>query len=239
MHPHHHHQHPGHGWGPQHQHFGFAPQARGGFGGYGFQPERDPFGGPPPFPPTPPPPPGWGGGPGWEGGRGRGPRGPHGHGRGGGRRRRGNVRAALLALLTERPMHGYEMIQEIAERSEGAWKPSPGSVYPTLQMLTDEGLVSTEESEGRRLHTLTESGRAEAEKIDTEELWGGLTHSVSPAEMQLREAYGQFKMAIQQAAYAIPSEDQHRLLMILKDARRQIYTLLAEHGSIDTSLDED
>ncbi|SDM94371.1 PadR family transcriptional regulator [Allokutzneria albata] len=232
MHPHN--DHYGPSWGPQHQHFGFAPQARGG---YGFQPGRDPFGGPPPFPPAPPQPPGWGGGPGWghgpgwERGRGRDPR--------AGRRRRGNVRAALLALLTERPMHGYEMIQEIAERSEGAWKPSPGSVYPTLQLLTDEGFVSTEEAEGRRLHTLTEAGRAEAEKIDTEELWGGLTNPVSPAEKQLREAYGQFKMALQQAAYAIPAEEQVRLLGILKEARRQIYTLLAEHGSMDDRLDED
>ncbi|GAA4027307.1 hypothetical protein GCM10022247_60350 [Allokutzneria multivorans] len=229
MHPHTQHNHRfGPEWGPQHQHFGFAPQARGGpGGGFGFPHERGPFGGPPPFPPGPPAPPGWGGGPGWERGRGRG--GPHGGP--GGRRRRGNVRAALLALLTERPMHGYEMIQEIAERSEGSWKPSPGSVYPTLQMLTDEGLISTEESEGRRLHTLTEAGRAEAEKIDTEELWGGLTNPVSPAEQQLREAYGQFAMAFQQAAYAIPAEDQLRLLAILKEARREIYTLLAEHGS--------
>ncbi len=76
---------------------------------------------------------------------------------------RGDVRAAVLALLAERPMHGYQIISEIAERSGGAWKPSAGSVYPTLQLLADEGLISAEESNGRKTYSLTEAGRAEAE----------------------------------------------------------------------------
>ncbi|NED64733.1 helix-turn-helix transcriptional regulator, partial [Streptomyces sp. SID10244] len=81
-----------------------------------------------------------GGGPGFGPGFGHGPWGGRGRGGPRGRARRGDVRASILALLKERPMHGYEMIQEIAERSGGAWKPSPGSVYPTLQLLEDEGL---------------------------------------------------------------------------------------------------
>ena len=76
--------------------------------------------------------------------RGRGGRG----GRGRGRRNRGDVRAALLALLSERPMHGYEMIQELDERTGGIWRPSPGSVYPTLQLLEDEGLITSEAERG-------------------------------------------------------------------------------------------
>src|SRR3954449_8942429 len=75
------------------------------------------------------------------------PGGHHGHGRGGGRGprgRRGGVRAAILALLVERPMHGYEMIQELDQRTGGVWRPSPGSVYPTLQLLEDEGLITSE-----------------------------------------------------------------------------------------------
>src|SRR5690625_1622012 len=86
--------------------------------------------------------PGFGPGPGF--GFGPGPRGGRrGHGRRGhGRGRRGDVRAAILLLLAERPMHGYEMIQQIAERSQELWRPSPGSVYPTLQLLTDEGLIT-------------------------------------------------------------------------------------------------
>ena len=76
---------------------------------------------------------------------------------------RGDVRAAVLALLAEQPMHGYQIISEIDERSGGAWKPSAGSVYPTLQLLADEGLISAEEADGRKTYSLTEAGRAEAE----------------------------------------------------------------------------
>jgi len=91
---------------------------------------------------------------------------PRGRGRGGrgrGRRNRGDVRAALLALLNERPMHGYEMIQELDDRTGGIWRPSPGSVYPTLQLLEDEGLITSETSEGRKRFTLTDAGREEAD----------------------------------------------------------------------------
>ena len=75
---------------------------------------------------------------------------------------RGDIRAAILALLAEAPKHGYQIIREIAERSEGAWTPSPGSVYPTLQQLTDEGLVRSDETEGKRVYELTEEGRTSA-----------------------------------------------------------------------------
>ena len=94
----------------------------------------------------------------------RGPRGSYarhgrhrgwGHGYGGRRARRGDVRAAILALLAERPMHGYEMIQELEERTEGAWKPSAGSIYPTLQLLEDEGLIRGEEAAGKRRFEIT------------------------------------------------------------------------------------
>ncbi|PRC45983.1 PadR family transcriptional regulator, partial [Mycobacterium sp. ITM-2017-0098] len=101
---------------------GFGPGGPGGFGKFG---------------------PGFGFGPG-------GPRGRRGGPRGGGRSRRGDVRAAILKLLTDRPMHGYEMIQEINERSQQLWKPSPGSIYPTLQLLVDEGLLIATESEGSK-----------------------------------------------------------------------------------------
>src|ERR687889_266882 len=89
----------------------------------------------------------------------RGGRHRHGYGRGGPRARRGDVRAAVLALLDERPMHGYEMIKEIEERTGGIWKPSAGSIYPTLALLEDEGLVRGEESDGKRRFTLTDEGK--------------------------------------------------------------------------------
>src|SRR5437879_5471903 len=108
-----------------------------------------------------------GGGGGWRGGS-RGPWGgwgpPFGPG-GGPRARRGNVRAAIVALLAERPMHGYEMIQELEARTNGVWRPSAGSIYPTLQLLEDEGVVTSTESEGRRRYALTDAGRAEAEGL--------------------------------------------------------------------------
>src|ERR1700756_2001484 len=101
-------------------------------------------------------------------GPGFGPGGPRGGRRGRGRGRRGDVRSAILALLTERPMHGYEMIQEIAQRSNGLWRPSPGSVYPTLQLLVDEGLIVGTETEGsKRLFELTDDGREAAAKTQT------------------------------------------------------------------------
>src|SRR5690242_19528879 len=95
-----------------------------------------------------------------------------GHGRGR-RARRGDVRAALLVLLHEQPRNGYQLIQEIEQRSEGAWRPSPGSVYPALQQLEDEGLVRTEETEGRRTYALTDEGRGyvEENRDDLGEPW--------------------------------------------------------------------
>ena len=100
--------------------------------------------------------PGPGGGGPW-GGRGGG----RGGGRSWGRARRGDIRSAILALLAERPMHGYEIIGELSERTEGLWRPSPGSIYPTLQLLEDEGLVTaqSEEGGGKRRYSLTDDGR--------------------------------------------------------------------------------
>ena len=83
-------------------------------------------------------------------------------------------------------MHGYEMIQTIAERSNGLWKPSPGSVYPTLQLLDDEGLITASESEGsKKLFELTDTGRAAAEKIETPP-WEEITEGADPAQVNLR-----------------------------------------------------
>ena len=76
---------------------------------------------------------------------------------------RGDVRSAVLALLAEEPMHGYQIIHEIEERSGGMWKPSPGSVYPTLQMLADEGLITADAQGDKKVYSLTDAGRAEAE----------------------------------------------------------------------------
>lgn len=168
--------------------------------------------------------PGFGFGPGPRG-RGRG----HDHrGRGRGRGRRGDVRAAILKLLAERPMHGYEMIQEIAERTNDVWKPSPGSVYPTLQLLVDEGLIAATESEGsRKLFELTDDGRSAAEKIETPP-WDEINEDADPGQANLRTAVVQLMGAVRQAAVTTTDEKQQRIIDIVNNARREIYQVLGE-----------
>ena len=169
-------------------------------------------------------------GPGFGPGFGFGPGGRRGAWRRGGPRRgkRGDVRAAILTLLAERPMHGYEMIQQIAERSNGLWKPSPGSVYPTLQLLDDEGLITASESAGsKKLFELTEQGRGAAEKIGTPP-WDEITEGADPGQMNLRAAVGQLFGAVAQSAHTASADQQQRIVDLLNNARREIYGILGE-----------
>ena len=175
----------------------------------------------------------WGGGP--RGGRHRasrggfGPWGPPFGGFGGPRVRRGNVRAAILALLAERPMHGYEMIQELEARTNGLWRPSAGSIYPTLQLLEEEGLVTGEESEGKRRFSLTEAGRVEAEDVGRPP-WEEVTDEGEGHAATLRDSAFQLGAAIIQVVRT-GSEDQiAKTRDILNDARRRVYTVLGEDG---------
>jgi DNA-binding PadR family transcriptional regulator len=173
----------------------------------------------PPFPPMPP-----------------GPWGHRGRGRGG-RRGRGDVRAAILALLAERPMHGYEMIQELEARTGGVWRPSPGSVYPTLQLLEDEGLIAGEEGEGRRRFTLTDTGRAEAERQGQRAPWEEVTAGVAPAAWNLRDAIAQTAQAAWSVGTAGSEAQQGRALEVLNDARRRLYAILAEDDQAAADAD--
>ncbi|MBC2864283.1 helix-turn-helix transcriptional regulator [Streptomyces mexicanus] len=201
-----------HGFDHGHRHGG----PRRGPGGFEGRAAFGPFGpGGPGFGPGGP-----GFGPGPWGGRGRG--GPR------GRARRGDVRASILALLKERPMHGYEMIQEIAERSGGAWKPSPGSVYPTLQLLEDEGLIASASEGGKKLFSLTEAGRAAADEgpqAPWEEASRGIDWEalgeVRQAGFGLMEAFGQ--------VWKTGSKEQReKALTVLNDARKKLYLILAD-----------
>ncbi|CAM2873822.1 PadR family transcriptional regulator [Mycobacterium intermedium] len=145
-----------------------------------------------------------------------------------GRGRRGDVKAAILVLLTERPMHGYEMIQQIAERSNGLWKPSPGSVYPTLQLLDDEGLITATEADGsKKLFQLTEDGRAAAAKVETPP-WEEIAEGVDPGHVNLATAGRQLFGAVAQSAHAATPEQQQRIVDVLNNARREIYGILGE-----------
>jgi DNA-binding PadR family transcriptional regulator len=171
---------------------------------------------PPPFPP-----PGFGWGPGSRG-RGRG-------GRGKGRRGRGDVRAALLALLAERPMHGYEMIQELDARTGGIWRPSPGSVYPTLQMLEDEGLITSDESEGRKRFTLTDSGRDEAAKAADKPPWAQYADDDTlSAVHEFRQAGFGVMSALREVGFSGSDEQRAKALEVLADTKRKLYAILAE-----------
>jgi len=141
---------------------------------------------------------------------------------------RGQIRTALLALLVDEPMHGYEMIRQLDEKSGGRWKPSPGAVYPTLAQLTDEGLVTAEEAGGKRVFSLTDEGRTLVETLSANdrEPWesGGDTH---PA-FELRGLVQQIGMATRSLAIAGTTEQHERAKVILANARRSLYAILAE-----------
>jgi DNA-binding PadR family transcriptional regulator len=125
-------------------------------------------------------------------------------------------------------MHGYEMIQEIAERSQDLWRPSPGSVYPTLQLLVDEGLIVGTETEGsKKLFELTDAGRAAVEKVETPP-WDKIADGVDPSHLNLRAAVGQLFGAVAQSAHAASTEQQQRIIEIVNNARREIYTILGQ-----------
>jgi DNA-binding PadR family transcriptional regulator len=213
----------GRGHGP-HRHGGFAREAmfgdpggprgkfrRGRRGGPFGRPGG--FGGPGP------------GGPGGPGGFGFGPGGPRGGHRG--RRARGDVRTAVLALLGEESMHGYQIIQEIGERSGGAWRPSPGSVYPTVSQLADEGLVRTEKADGRSVIHLTDAGRTyvDEHREELDAVWN--TAAAEDGFTGLRESAGLVMGAVMQVAQVGRDEQVAEAVRLLDDTRRRLYLLLA------------
>ena len=165
-------------------------------------------------------------------------RGPHGHGPGGrrgrGPRARGDVRSAVLLLLAEQPRHGYELIQEIADRSSGAWTPSPGSVYPTLQALEDEGLVRIERVEGRRIASLTEPGAAYVEERRAElgEPWATPEHDHASA-LALRRQVRSLMDAVGQVAKVGTPAQSAAAAQVLDTARRDLYRVLADGPSAE------
>lgn len=142
---------------------------------------------------------------------------------------RGDVRAAVLALLNEEPMHGYQMIQELAERSGGAWTPSPGSVYPALQLLQDQGFVTASEADGKRVFELTPSGREEAAmRGDAPLPWEAAARGARGGFSKLRELVGQVFAATKQVASAGSEAQVERAAEVLRGTRRELYRILAE-----------
>jgi DNA-binding PadR family transcriptional regulator len=140
------------------------------------------------------------------------------------------VRAAALLLLTEGPLNGYQIMQEIERRSDGAWRPSPGSVYPALAQLEDEGLVRTEQDGDRRVYVLTDAGRAHVEERRAE-LGVPWEQMGSAADDETGSLFREFRplwMATVQIAHGGDDGQIAKARTILADARKALYSLLAE-----------
>jgi DNA-binding PadR family transcriptional regulator len=169
-----------------------------------------------------------GGGPGGFGG-GFGPGGPP-HRKGRGRRaRRGDIRAALLLLLSEEPRNGYGLMQEIEERSGGVWRPSPGSVYPALAQLEDEDLVRAVDQDGRKSFELTDAGRAHVEEHRERygTPWESVAEGMPPELHELRLSAQALAVAAMQVAQTGTKDQLAEAKRLLEDARRGLYRLLA------------
>ncbi len=145
----------------------------------------------------------------------------------GARMGRGDVRAAVLALLNEKPMHGYQIIQEIEERSNGAWKPSPGSVYPTLQLLTDEGLLEAKESDGRKTYSLTAEGKTAAEAASGSAPWDSQGAKDNARMGALPKAGINLAQAAAQVGRTGSPDQVDEAVKVLDEARRKLYSILA------------
>jgi DNA-binding PadR family transcriptional regulator len=159
--------------------------------------------------------------------------GPRGRGR---RARRGDIRTAALLLLAEEPRNGYQIMQEVQERSGGMWSPSPGSVYPALQQLEDEGLIRTEEHDGRKQFAITDEGRALlAERgadrpAPWEQAGGGPRESYQLMGKLMREVGFAFVQVMRTG-----SQDQiAKAADVLAGTRRELYRILADGDTGDS-----
>lgn len=225
----------GGGFGPGQGHGeGHGQGHGGGFPGFGGGPRSagpgDGFAGPPGFPG------GWpfGGPPPWARGGGRGGRGGHGgwggHWGPGPRAKKGDVRAAILSLLAEEPRNGYQIIQEINERSGGGWKPSPGAVYPALQQLADEGLVHSEESGGgRKTFRLTDAGRRFVEEHPDELAapWAAMSADLRDDVRNVFEEAAKMGAALMQVVRTGSPDQIGQAGRLLAETRRRLYLILA------------
>jgi len=154
------------------------------------------------------------------------------------RRGRGNVRAAVLALLAEEPRHGYSIMTELAERSGGWWRPSPGSVYPVLQQLQDEGLVTSQDADGRRVFSLTDEGRAyvRANAEELSEPWKIPESGPQRRGRSLLEGLGGLAAATFEVGRLGTEEQTTAARSILDEARRAMYRLLADDDDSDDDV---
>jgi len=162
--------------------------------------------------------------------------------------RRGDVRVAILAVLADGPLNGYQVIQEISERTDGVWRPSPGSVYPTISQLEDEGLLEGDDERGRRTLQLTASGRAYLTQHEDEiaEVWAPFTREREARDgdtgavfTSLKPELGRVMNAVWQIITTGTDEQRRAAIGVLLEARRGLYQILADHpGDLDDTVDD-
>lgn len=145
-----------------------------------------------------------------------------------GRARRGDIRTAILRLLDEQPMHGYQIIHELAERSGGVWTPSAGSVYPTLQLLADEGLVDSEQAAGKKVYRLTEAGREAVAAFDGKSAPWEEAAAAVPGGSGYHQAAGRLAQAVFQVGKSGSAAQWAAAATVMDTARKQLYSILAE-----------
>ena len=165
------------------------------------------------------------------------------------RARRGDVRVAILAVLADGPLNGYQVIQEIADRTDGAWRPSPGSVYPTISQLEDEGLVEGDDDRGRRTLRLSDSGRAyiDAHEDEVAGVWAPFAEASARERRDgdvgldfasLKPELGRVMNAVWQIITTGTDDQRRAAVGVLVEARRALYQILADHpGDGDTGPD--
>jgi DNA-binding PadR family transcriptional regulator len=141
-----------------------------------------------------------------------------------------------LLLLAEEPRNGYQIMQEVEERSEGAWNPSPGSVYPALAQLEDEGLIATEEHEGRKLYAVTDAGRkAVEERGERPAPWEQMSGELSPVVQELARQIRDVRFAFAQILRSGSEAQMASARDVLAQTRRDLYGILAEGDEPDAT----
>jgi DNA-binding PadR family transcriptional regulator len=159
--------------------------------------------------------------------------GPMGRGHGRGRARRGDVRNAILALLAEAPMNGYQVISALDERTNGTWRPSPGAIYPALSQLEDEGLIEPFDNDGQKAFRLTESGKTAADAVDTKP-WDAV-NSESGANTEgavdLFKELGSLAMAAKSVVATGSPAQLKAAAELISTTRRKLFAILAEDDS--------
>lgn len=153
--------------------------------------------------------------------------GPFGRGR---KARRGDIRTAALLLIAEQPCNGYQIMQELQERTDGLWRPSPGSVYPALQQLEDEGLIRSEESDGRKLFQITDEGRRHVDERHAGQAapWEEMKRGYGAGAAGLGGTFKEVAVAFAQVMRAGSETQMKQAGEVLRNARRDLYRILAE-----------